>query len=212
MIRALVSDFGGVLTTPLSAAFFAYGERTGISPERFRAAMQAATEAGGGLNPLYELEVGAISEDEFLRRIEVALGGGATLEGFAQAFFDRLQPNEEMIALMRELKAGGLRMALLTNNVREWEPLWRPKLPDIDAIFEIVVDSAFVGMRKPDPEIYRLTIARLDEGLRPEECLMVDDLEVNCAGARAVGMRAVRYEEPAQAVAEIRAAVAAGDP
>lgn len=212
MIRALISDFGGVLTTPLSAAFFAYGERSGISPERFGVAMQAATDAGGGLNPLYELEVGAISEREFLGRLEVQLGEGVTLEGFAQAFFDRLQPNDEMIGLMRELKAGGLRMALLTNNVREWEPLWRPKLPDIDAIFEIVVDSAFVGMRKPDPEIYRLTIARLDEALRPEECLMVDDLEVNCEGARAVGMSAVRYDEPAQAVSDIRAAAAEGSP
>ena len=58
---------------------------------------------------------------------------------------------------MRELSERGYRMAILTNNVREWEELWRSKLP-VDEIFELVVDSAWVGMRKPEPEIYQLTI------------------------------------------------------
>ena len=88
-----------------------------------------------------------------------------------------------MIELMRELKRGGLRMALLTNNVREWEPLWRSMLP-VDEIFELVVDSAFVGMRKPDPPIYELTIERLG-GVTAEQCLFVDDVAVNIEAARA---------------------------
>ena len=66
---------------------------------------------------------------------------------------------------MRELGERGYRMAILTNNVREWEELWRSKLP-VDEIFELVVDSAWVGMRKPEPEIYHLTIERLDDTLR----------------------------------------------
>ena len=66
-------------------------------------------------------------------------------------------------------------MALLTNNVREWEPLWRSMLP-VDEIFELVVDSAFVGMRKPDPPIYELTIERLGDGIAPRDCLFVDDV------------------------------------
>ena len=70
-----------------------------------------------------------------------------------------------MIDFMAELRGRGLRMALLTNNVREWEPLWRAKLPELDDIFELVVDSAFVGMRKPEPEIYELTLERLGGGL-----------------------------------------------
>ena len=106
---------------------------------------------------------------------------------------------------MRELKHAGHRMALLTNNVREWEPLWRTMLP-VDEIFELVVDSAFVGMRKPDHEIYELTLERL-EGIPAEACLFVDDIEVNCEAARAVGMAAVHYREPNQAIAEVRAAV-----
>ena len=91
-----------------------------------------------------------------------------------------------MIELMREIKRSGRRMALLTNNVREWEPLWRSMLP-VDEIFEFVVDSAFVGVRKPDPPIYELTIARLS-GATAEQCLFVDDVFANVETARAIGM------------------------
>ena len=81
---------------------------------------------------------------------------------------------------MRDLKGRGYRMALLTNNVREWEPLWRAMLP-VDEIFEVVVDSAFVGIRKPEPEIYELTLERLGGGIGARECLFVDDVEDNVA-------------------------------
>ena len=94
-------------------------------------------------------------------------------------------------------------MALLTNNVREWEPHWRAKLPDIDEIFEVVVDSAFVGMRKPDPAIYELTLERLGGGLRAGDCVFVDDVEVNCEAARSLGMLAVHFVDSEQALAEL---------
>jgi putative hydrolase of the HAD superfamily len=106
---------------------------------------------------------------------------------------------------MREIKASGRRMALLTNNVREWEPLWRAKLP-VDEIFETVVDSAFVGMRKPDPAIYELTLERLD-GIAAAECLFIDDTEVNCVAARDLGMSAVHFLDTEQAIAEVRSAL-----
>ena len=95
-----------------------------------------------------------------------------------------------MIDFVRELRGRGVRAALLTNNVREWEPLWRAKLPEIDELFEVVVDSAFVGLRKPDPAIYELTLERLG-GVSRRDCVFVDDLEVNCEAARALGMAAV---------------------
>ncbi len=97
-------------------------------------------------------------------------------------------------------------MALLTNNVREWEPLWRTMLP-VDEIFELVVDSGFVGCRKPEPEIYELTLERLD-GVAPEECLFIDDVEVNVDAARELGMSAVHYRDNDQAIPEIRSALA----
>ena len=123
-----------------------------------------------GEHPLFELERGRISEDEFRRRIEPHLERGFDLARLRDCYFEQMRPNTPVIEYLRELRARGLRMALLTNNVREWEPLWRAKLPELDEIFEVVVDSAFVGMRKPEPEIYELTLERLGGGLRAEEC------------------------------------------
>ena len=101
-------------------------------------------------------------------------------------------------------------MALLTNNVREWEPLWRPMLP-VDEIFEFVVDSAFVGMRKPDPEIYEHTLDRLGDGLTASDCLFIDDVEVNIEAARRLGFNVVHFRTNEQAIAEIEAALGLSD-
>jgi putative hydrolase of the HAD superfamily len=203
-VRAVICDFGGVLTTPLFHGFAAYQERTGVAFERLGQALRALAERTGK-HPLYELEKGAISEEEFMRVLEQQLG--TPLERIGDTYFDHIHPNEPVIELMRSLRGRGLRMALLTNNVREWEPKWRAKLPDIDEIFETVVDSAFVGMRKPDLEIYELTVDRLGDGLVPADCLFVDDTDVNCEAARSLGMRAVHFRENEQAIPEIEAAV-----
>ena len=207
MIRALISDFGGVLTTPLSAGFLAYQEEAAITLEELGKGMQAAADAYGD-HPLYALERGEISEQEFARRLAEQLHDGFDLARLRHLYFERIEPNVPMIQLVGDLRERGLRTALLTNNVREWEPLWRAKLPELDDIFEVVVDSAFVGMRKPEPGIYHLTLERLGGGLRAEECLFVDDLEVNCEAAREQGMTAVRFEHADQAIPELRSALA----
>jgi putative hydrolase of the HAD superfamily len=210
-VRAIVSDFGGVLTTPLLSSFVAVQDEIGISPEALGKAMRAATE-GRGQNPLFELERGEIAETEFLDLLSDALtplaGHRPHLHRFREIYFEALHPNEEMIALMRELKASGLKMAMLTNNVREWEPLWRSMLP-VDEIFEEIVDSAFVGCRKPEARIYELTLERI--GMPAEACLFVDDLAPNIEGAEAAGMSAVHFRDNAQAIAEIRAALGLED-
>ena len=205
MIRAVISDFGGVLTAPLVEGFLAYQDESGVSMEDLGRAMAAAAEVHGE-NPLFSLERGEIPEAEFHRRIEAHLDG-FHLERFRDVYFERLEPNRAMIDFMAALRERGLRMALCTNNVREWEPLWRAKLPEIDAIFEVVVDSAFVGMRKPDPEIYELTLERLG-GVGAAGCVFVDDLEPNCQTARELGMVAVRFESSQQAIGEVEAALA----
>ena len=162
------------------------------------------------MNPLFELEKGRIPEAEFVAMLEAELPDGQRLEGLRDSYFRHLHPNPEMIEFMRTLRERGLRMALLTNNVREWEPQWRAMLPDIDRIFELVVDSAFVGMRKPEPEIYDLTVQRLGEGLTAAECMLVDDIEVNCTAAAELGMHAVRFVDSAQAIADVESAIAGG--
>ena len=207
MIRAFISDFGGVLTTPLSRGFLAYQEEAGVSLEDLGLAMARATEAHGD-HPLFVLERGEITEAEFARRLEEHLDGRFDLGRLRELYFERLEPNEQMIGHVAGLRARGLRTALLTNNVREWAPLWRAKLPELEEIFDVVVDSAFVGLRKPEPEIYELTLDRLGHGLRADECLFLDDLEVNCAAARGLGMTAVRFESAEQAIAEVESALA----
>jgi putative hydrolase of the HAD superfamily len=202
--RAVISDFGGVLTTPLLESFVAVQDSTGITMEAMGSAMQRIAEREGS-HPLFELEKGRITEATFLEgladELEDEAGERPEMPRFSEIYFAALEPNPPMIGLMRELRASGLRMALLTNNVREWEPLWRRMLP-VDEIFELVVDSAFVGMRKPERGIYELTLERL--GLQAADCLFIDDVEDNCAAARELGMAAVHFRSNEQAIPEIR--------
>jgi putative hydrolase of the HAD superfamily len=206
-IEAIVCDFGGVLTTPLVQSFMAFQDETGITTETLGKAMQAAT-AGNGENPLFEMERGEITEVEFLATLtdclEPLLGHRPEMHRFKEIYFEALEPNPPMIELMRELKAEGFQMAMLTNNVREWEPLWRSMLP-VDEIFETVVDSGFVGCRKPESKIYRLTLERI--GRKAESCLFVDDVLVNIEGARKAGLHAVHFQDNEQAIPEIRTAL-----
>jgi putative hydrolase of the HAD superfamily len=208
LIRAVICDFGGVLTTPLVRSFLAFQEHSGISMGDLGRAMASMAEENGA-HPLFELECGRLSERDFIAGIERGLGGGRRLEGFSEKYFEHLDRNEPMIECMRSLRDRGFRMAMLTNNVREWEPLWRAKLPEIDEIFELVVDSAFVGMRKPEPEIYELTVARIGD-VSASECLFIDDTDVNCQAAESLGMVAVHFVDSDQAIPEIEAAVSAG--
>jgi epoxide hydrolase-like predicted phosphatase len=202
---AFISDFGGVLTSPLINGFVAYQEESKVPVEELGRAMARAAETHGE-HPLYALERGEISELEFASRLERELPNGFSFTRLRELHFENLVPNEPMIAYARELRRRGVRTALLTNNVREWEPLWRARLPEIDEIFEVVVDSAFVGLRKPDPRIYELTVDRL--GTVASECVFVDDLEVNCEAARQLGMAAVRFEDTDAAIAAVESQLA----
>jgi putative hydrolase of the HAD superfamily len=208
-IGAVISDFGGVLTTPLLHSFVAFQDETGISGETLGRAMQRLAERDGA-HPLFELEKGNLTEPAFLAQVSEALepelGHRPEMHRFKEIYFEALKPNERMIELMRELRARGYRMALLTNNVREWEPYWRSMLP-VDDIFEVVIDSGFVGMRKPEPEIYELTLERLGDGIGASDCLFVDDVEVNIQAARDLGMTAVHFRESEQAIGEIESAL-----
>ena len=208
-IRAIISDFGGVLTNRLTEAFVAYQDESGISMEQLGRGMQRIAERDGEY-PLFRLERGEVSETDFLKELSWALGEELgytpTLQRFSEVYFNALHPNQPMLDLMRELRDRGMRMAILTNNVREWEELWRSKLP-LDEIFDVIVDSGWVGMRKPERQIYLLTIERLGDGLEPSNCLFVDDNQLNVEAARDLGMTAVQFDSTEQAIADIRAAI-----
>ena len=202
-IEAVISDFGGVLTSPLMNSFAAFQESSGVPLEALGTAL-GALAAAQGANPLFELETGRMSEREFLgglsRQLSADLGRPVELHGFAETYLDALDPNEPMIAYMRGLRDRRYKMAICTNNIREWERLWRAKLP-VDDIFDVVVDSSLVGSRKPERRIYEITLERL--GVTPRAALFVDDLEINCQAARELGMTAVWFQDNEQAMAEI---------
>jgi epoxide hydrolase-like predicted phosphatase len=206
-VEAVISDFGGVLTTPLFESFARLQESHGIPLEAIGRAMQAITERDGE-NPIHVLERGESTEAEFLDdlggALEAQLGHAVAMHGFAEAYFAGLETNHAMLDWLRTARdERGVRLALLTNNVREWEPRWRAMLPPVDELFEVIVDSAFVGLRKPDPRIYEITLERL--GLPGPACAFVDDLGHNCEAAAALGLRAVWFRDTDQAIAELDA-------
>ena len=204
-ITAVISDFGGVLTSPLLDSFLAFQQSSGVALEDLGRAM-AALASRDGANPLFELETGRLTEAQFLSdlaaELTATLGRQIELHGFGEQYFANLHPNETLIEYMRALRDRRYKLAICTNNVREWEPLWRAKLP-VDDIFDVVVDSAFVGTRKPEPRIYEITLERL--GVPAQEALLIDDLEINCQAAVQLGMAAVHFRCTEQAIDEIEA-------
>jgi putative hydrolase of the HAD superfamily len=204
VIEALVSDFGGVLTTPLMDAFWKVNEEWGIPPDALRQAMALAAEREPE-PPLFRLERGQMSAGEFFsglsERLEEVIGRAVDTRDYGTRLMAAMQPNEPLLSYYGALRRErGIRLAVLTNNVREWQPYWRGPW-GIDDLFELVVDSSFEGVRKPEPEIYERTLERL--GLPGEACVFVDDLDVNLPPAAALGMRTVHYLHTAQAVSEI---------
>ena len=206
-VEAIISDFGGVLTSPMLESFAGVMHSSGISLEAVGKAMATIAERQGS-NPLFELETGRLTEAAFMGALadQLSAEGGTAVEldGFGERYFQELKPNERMIEYMRELRGRGYRLAICTNNVKEWEARWRSMLP-VEEIFDVVVDSAFVGSRKPEPRIYEITLERL--GASPGASVFVDDVEVNCEGARGLGITAVRFRSTEQAIEDIEAAL-----
>jgi putative hydrolase of the HAD superfamily len=204
MISAVVSDFGGVLTKPLMNAFNRVQNDMDLPIEAYGPAFAHRLEHDG-VHPLFALERGEITEAEFLARLERAfaavLGRDVSLHGFGEQLMAAMEPNHELFDHYAALRAErGLRFALYTNNVREWEARWRALLP-IDELFEVVVDSAFVGTRKPEPEIYAITLEQL--GLPAKACAFIDDLEPNVDGAKTAGMHGIVHRDTAETIAAL---------
>jgi putative hydrolase of the HAD superfamily len=206
-LEAVISDFGGVLTSPLAGAFAAFQDDSGIPLAELGTAM-ATLASVHGANPLFELETGRLTEADFLAnlagQLSQQLEREVDLNGFGERYFAALEPNQQFIAYLRDVRERGYKLAICTNNVREWAPRWQAMVP-VQELFDVVVDSAFVGARKPEPEIYRVTLERL--GVPADAALLIDDVQDNCAGAQALGLGAVWFQNTEQAIAETEAAL-----
>jgi putative hydrolase of the HAD superfamily len=144
-------------------------------------------------HPWHRLERGEVSIEEARRAIaDLAVIAGVVLDPFdvlVRAGAGDPDARETMIAGVRDLRARGLRTALVTNNIAEVRDGWKRLLPD-DDLFEVVIDSSEVGVRKPDPRIYRLALDRLG-GVEPGRAALLDDAPGNVAAAQAIGMHGI---------------------
>ncbi|MFA1548554.1 HAD family hydrolase [Actinomadura chokoriensis] len=203
-VKAVITDWGGVLTSPLADAIAVWLTADRIDAEQYRNVMRAWVKQaydGAGTNPIHGLEDGSLSVAEFERLLAAELltvdGGPVEAAGLIARMFGAFSPVEPMYAALRAARAAGARTALLSNS-------WGNDYPrDLFAdLFDAVVISAEVGMRKPDERIFRHALDLL--GLDAAECVFIDDIEHNIRAAEALGIRGIHHTDPDTTIAELR--------
>ncbi|HTK61105.1 MAG TPA: HAD family phosphatase [Pseudonocardia sp.] len=201
-IRAVLFDFAGVITMPMGPTVKELAQKSGADLAELVDFM-FGDYGGTGDTPWHRLERGQIDLEDF--------GTWGRTEGAARGwdldlitFLDELIACElrtDIVQRVGELRGQGYRTLLLTNNIREYSGQWRAKLP-VDELFEFVIDSSEVGMRKPEPRIFQLALDKL--GVAPGEAVMLDDIAVNVEAARSLGMHAIHVGARAEeALAEL---------
>ena len=198
-IRAVIFDWGGVITNPILDTVAAWLEADQIDRDSYAAAMrpwvQQAYGPGTAESPIHALERGEVSDEEFevtLAALLVGLDGApVAADGLLKRMFAASVLQEEMLALIKQLRRRGIRTGLLSNS---WGARNGYPRHLFDDLFDDVVISGEVGMRKPEERIFQLALTRL--GLMPAECAFVDDVEGNVVAARALGFQAVHHSEP----------------
>jgi epoxide hydrolase-like predicted phosphatase len=206
-VRAVIFDFGGVFVDSPFAAATDAAAALGVDPEVMLDIVFGSYDLDTD-HAWHRLERGEISLEDARAQIMAAstADGGPELDPFELLMaLGGGGLRDEMVDFVRAARAAGLATAILTNNAQEFAAFWRPMLP-LDELFDDVVDSSFVGMRKPDPRIFELALERL--GVGADEAVFIDDAPGNVAGAEKVGISAVligsqRSDVPA-ALAELR--------
>lgn len=197
---ALIVDFGGVLTGPMQDAMVRFADEIGIElQDLVRAALGAYS--GGEDNLVTDFETGRISEEEFAeafaKRLEEVAGRPVSHEDLVRRIF-RLELEEPMLELVGRAREAGYKTALLSNS---WGTKYYPR-DRLDPLFDVMVISGEVGLRKPDPAIFELTLEKL--GLQADACVFVDDHPGHLAPALQMGMTTVLHRNAAQTVGEVQ--------
>ena len=193
--RGLLVDWGGVLTSGLEPALRRWAELDDFDFDSYLEAVLKwlpSESVTAELNPVHALERGQIAVPDFERKLASILvrrdGTPVPAEGLIERMFAHFEHQPAMSGLVRRVNERGIRTALLSNSWGNTYPrdTW-------DGMFDDIVISGEVGLRKPEPEIFQLAAQRL--GLEPADCVFVDDLQLNVDGARAVGMTAILHTE-----------------
>ena len=189
--KALLVDFGGVLTTDIWSSFSAFCVERGLDPDAAKKLFRENPEA---LEELRRLERGEADPQEFERRFANLLG--TEPDGLVEGLFSGLGPADEMLTAVRRAREGGAPTGLVSNS---W--VMDHYTDDLRELFDAVVISGEVGMHKPEPDIFELAARRVNRD--PSDCVFVDDLRENCAGAEALGMTAILHRDPAATIARL---------
>jgi epoxide hydrolase-like predicted phosphatase len=205
-LRGLVVDWGGVLTGDLRTSVQSWAEADGVPLDSYVATMRdwmgEPFDIEARLNPIHALERGEITVPDFESRLAEALtvrtGRPFDADGLLGRLFGHFEHAPDMSGLVRRARTAGLRTALLSNS-------WGNDYPrdGWDDMFDVVVISGEVGMRKPEPEIFEHTLGLL--GLRPQEAVFVDDLRLNIDAAVALGMVGVHHVSYDESLVELEA-------
>jgi epoxide hydrolase-like predicted phosphatase len=189
--RALLCDYGGVMTSPITASFHAFCGTEGIDTASFRDVMSGAARLAG--SPFALVETGAITEEQFdeavAKLLSAACGRTVIAKGLKQRMFAEVKPDKAMWAAVGAARAAGVHTGLLSNS---WGGRDYP-LEELRSIFDSIVISGEVGLRKPDPDIY--LFAAMQAGVPADACVFVDDFSVNVQGAERVGMTGILHRE-----------------
>ncbi len=198
-LRGVVADWGGVMTNPIAETVRAWIAADEIEYTSYHTVMKAwvtgAYDVAGADNPIHGLERGEFSNEEFEQMLAARIvrrdGGPVIAAGLLDRMFAATVLSEPMLDLLRRVRRAGLKTAMLSNS---WGITAYPAdlLPEL---FDAVVISAEVGMRKPEERIFRHAAGLL--GLDPAECVFIDDIEANVQAAEALGMTGVLHTDPA---------------
>jgi epoxide hydrolase-like predicted phosphatase len=199
-------DWGGVLTTDINSSVRRWADRHAVDLSAYADVMRTwlgpEGELEAMLNPIHALERGEIEvphfEDVLAAELSRRTGTPIVAEGLLARMFDEFEHAHDMNALVRRARERGIRTALLSNSWGDFYPrdLW-------DGMFDVVVISGEVGMRKPDAEIFHHTLDLL--GLDASDCVFVDDLPHNIAAAADLGIVGVRHTSYETTLAELEA-------
>jgi epoxide hydrolase-like predicted phosphatase len=204
-LRGVITDWGGVMTNPIIETVSAWLVADSIDPASYRTVMRQwvaeAYESPDGVNPIHALERGESSHAEFEQVLASQLvlldGGPVPGEGLLARMFAGTVLDQAMLDLFRRLHADGVPTGLLSNS---WGGNDYPReiFPDL---FDAVVISGEVGMRKPEPRIFRHAAVLL--GLEAQQCVFIDDIQANVTAAERAGFTGILHTDAAATARQV---------
>ena len=202
--KGIWCDFGGVLTPPVAVTVAAFCARVGTTPQVLITAMTAVARRHGTDDLMEPLDTPLVTEHEWADQMEAEIlerfAVSVRLSNFSEMWFGDRAPNTELVEYLRADRGRGFFVGMLSNMPPTWDALWRKMVPP-EGLFDDIVMSFQVGTRKPQREIYDLSAARA--GVVPGDCVLIDDLEKNCGGARDAGWHAILYKNNSDTIAQL---------